>query len=71
MATKKENSFDPAVLTSWASLHAEIHTFTEEQLSKMLTYEKNNKNRTQILLRLHAKFNKLRADRERRELFGS
>ncbi len=66
MAAKK---FDTAsVLESWVSLNEFLREANEMQCSLLLNEEQKGKRRVQYLLRIHARFNKVRAQRERGEL---
>jgi hypothetical protein len=46
---------------------SEVET-TEEDLYYYLAYELQNKARSNVLLRMHMRYNKLRQERERKEL---
>lgn len=56
-------------LRSWATLQEHITTIDSEDEAKWLMQaEQAGKNRIRILERLHSRYNKLRLERERREL---
>lgn len=56
-------------LRSWATLQEHITTIDSEEEAKwLMNAEKAGKNRIRILERLHSRYNKLRLERERREL---
>ncbi len=55
---------------SWRDLNKKLKTATEEQCAEMLKKEKKGPKRLQHLLRIYGRFNKLRTNRERIELFG-
>lgn len=56
-------------LRSWATLQAHITTIDSEDEAKwLMRAEQAGKNRIRILERLHSRYNKLRLERERREL---
>jgi len=56
-------------LRSWATLQPHITTIDSEDEAKWLMHaEQAGKNRIRILERIHSRYNKLRLERERREL---
>jgi hypothetical protein len=55
-------------LANWSTLNEFLRECTEDQAAAALKAEKAGKARLQYLLRIHARFNKCRADRERSEL---
>ena len=56
-------------LRSWATLQPHITTIDSEDEAKwLMRAEQAGKNRIRILERLHSRYNKLRLERERREL---
>lgn len=56
-------------LRSWATLQPHITTIDSEDEAKWLMHaEQHGKNRIRILERIHSRYNKLRLERERREL---
>ena len=56
-------------LASWATLQPHITTIhTEDEARWLMKAEQSGKNRIRILERLHSRYNKLRLERERREL---
>lgn len=57
-------------LSSWPELNARLAKLPEEELKRLLGRELRGKRRVHFLLRLHGRYNKLRAERERRELIG-
>lgn len=64
-----ENNFDPIyILSSWEKLHDNLSQLSEAQLSVLLKAEKSNGNRPNYIKRIHARFSKLRAQREYDEL---
>lgn len=56
------------VLNNWESCNNFLRDCTEEQAAQLLEMEKQGKRRVQYLLRIHARFNRERAKRERSEL---
>jgi len=63
MATKK-----PDPLESWHTLQDVIHGLKESELTQLIEKEIGGKNRRNMVMRMHMKFNKLRYRRERDEL---
>lgn len=57
-------------LDNWETLNAWLRNATMKEAEALLKREKNGKRRIQYLLRIHARFNKMRANRERAELLG-
>lgn len=57
-----------AIRANWIALVTQIGDCTEVEVLEMLEAEQNNERRQSILLRLHQRLNKLRADRERQTL---
>lgn len=57
-----------AALATWPNLQASLSEASEEDCRKMLVMEREGKQRLQFLLRIYGRFNRLRAERERREL---
>lgn len=56
-------------LKSWATLQPQITTIdSEDEARWLMVAEQAGKNRIRILERLHSRYNKLRLERERREL---
>jgi hypothetical protein len=55
-------------LVSWYSLNVFLKTATEESAKKALEEEKAGKSRKLFLMRAHARYNRMRGDRERTEL---
>lgn len=74
MAAKKKKvspKFNPGQFieeSNWKQILKVVKTLTEEDLQKLIDYEKDHKNRSQYLSRFHQRFNKLRAIRERKDL---
>lgn len=57
-------------LSSWVNMNEALKTLTEDKCWKLLEEEKAGQKRAQFMLRIHGRANKLRAERERRELLG-
>lgn len=57
-------------LSSWVAMNEALKTLPEKDCWKLLEQEKKNQQRAQFMLRIHGRANKLRAERERRELLG-
>ena len=53
---------------SWAKLNAVIGVFTEKQLNEMLTHERKNGKRLDIMVRLQQRLNALEGARKIDEL---
>ena len=53
---------------TWQEIQTLLPTATEKQCAEMLENERKGKKRTQHILRIHGRFNVLRAQRERKEL---
>lgn len=56
------------LLSSFSATNDFLRSATEDDVSKLLIAEKRGAKRRTMLLRLHARFNLLRARREREEL---
>lgn len=67
MTAKKKPITDPA-LASWDALNAAIMEMDEKQAQALLKKELVGRKRTMFVRRIHSRINKLRADRERKEL---
>lgn len=55
-------------LGSWAAVNKALQTANEKRCKELLDHEKTNGKRPHFLLRIYGRYNKLRAERERREL---
>lgn len=58
------------VIESWTHLHKVINTMTEEELRFTINYEASVYKRRTIIERLHQRYAKVRATRERNELLA-
>lgn len=56
---------------SWLDLNARLKDANEKSCEELLQIEKTYKKRPHFLLRIYGRFNKLRSERERRELLGA
>lgn len=56
------------VLRDWSKLNKVLMKMDEEEVGELLEVEKGSKGRLTFLLRLQARLNKLRRERERKEL---
>jgi len=56
------------ILRNWTELNAALMSMNEAEVSALIAAEKKDRNRVTVLLRLQSRFNKLRRERERREL---
>ena len=73
MVDKKQKpaAVDPKVLDNWATLNEKLMSMTEDQVNVLLAHERDKgKGRLTVMLRLQSRMNKLRRERERRELVG-
>lgn len=57
-------------LDNWVAINEAMKNCTEKEALKLMEKERGGENRTRVLLRIHSRMNKLRADRERREIMG-
>jgi len=57
-----------AALATWKGLNDFLRGATESQAASLLRAELGGKNRAQFVTRIHSRLNRVRADRERREL---
>lgn len=71
MALKKLTTKMQAALTNWEECNAFLRTATEDEAATLLHHEQHGKQRIQYMLRMHARFNRERAQRERRELLSA
>ncbi len=55
-------------LDTWLTLNEYLQSADEEQCKSLLKQEAKGKNRPTFLRRIHSRMNKVRADRERKEL---
>lgn len=55
---------------TWAALNANLKSYTQPQVWELLEHEFSNKKRLNFLLRLHGRFNVLRAKQERMDLLN-
>lgn len=69
MAEKTTISQDDALAT-WLGLNEALREYDEQQCWKLLAAEQAGKRRTNYLLRIFSRANKLRTDRERIELLA-
>ena len=56
------------VMANWNSVNAVLTDMTIEQVKELITYEKKNQNRFNILKRLHQRYATLNTKKERNEL---
>ena len=72
MSTSKNLSHQQQVklLDNWNVLNSKIMDLKEREVWNLLVNEIENRQRQQVMLRLHARGNKLRAIRERNEVFA-
>lgn len=55
-------------LTNWVTLNAALAKATEEDCETLLFEEQRGLSRLSLISRIHSRYNKLRAERERNEL---
>lgn len=55
-------------LRDWVALNKALMTMSEEKISELLAYERVNRARLRVMLRLYHRFSKLRSIREKQEL---
>jgi hypothetical protein len=68
-ATKKPAAKELDVaLANWTTTNEFLRDATETEAQAALEHEKKGKHRLQYMLRIHARLNKTRAERERAEL---
>jgi len=70
MAKKQSDQYAACAdaLESWATLNEFLRGAPEDIAQALLNLERGGKRRVQYLLRIHARYNKMRAQRERAEL---
>ncbi|CAB4142693.1 hypothetical protein UFOVP1414_36 [uncultured Caudovirales phage] len=56
------------VLNSWISLNKAMRSADEDFCNALLKMEMGGKRRKQFMLRIHSRLNKMRKERERKEL---
>lgn len=56
------------ILKSWHTLNEVINTLREDQLKELIWWEVEHKKRQDVVVRLHQRYSKLAAQREREEL---
>lgn len=59
-----------AALVNWESCNDYLRNATEDEARKLLEVELHGAQRMQYVLRIHARYNKMRAARERIELIA-
>lgn len=67
---KKRIISNPA-LKSWDALNEFLKTADEDACEKLMTQEREYIKRTSFIKRIHSRLNKVRADRERKEIEGA
>jgi hypothetical protein len=65
-----EDAMGSPALANWGALQEALREVSEEECWRLLAEEKAGKNRVQFLLRIYGRANRLRTERERRELMG-
>jgi hypothetical protein len=59
---------DRKLFTDWREFIAQLRMMTEPELKNAINYEVSTNNRSSVVIRLHQRYTKLRATRERNEL---
>lgn len=67
MSDKRKRVGDQA-LQDWAALNEAVMRLDEDGVARLLRLERGGRNRLTFTLRLHARLNRLRRERERKEL---
>ena len=57
-----------AILETWSALNVFLNTATEKEAQELLKTELKGRKRKNCVLRCYSRFNRMRADRERKEL---
>lgn len=57
-------------LENWVVLNKHVQKLDEDTLRKLIDKEKKGHNRPQFLVRLHGRYNRLRAQREKKEILS-
>lgn len=52
----------------WRWMNSDLHTLSETEVQRLLFMEIDGAKRPAVVVRLHARYTRLRADRERAEL---
>jgi hypothetical protein len=71
MIVKRSNLRLLKLLDNWNTLNASLMKLKEKEVALLLSHEQSSRNRITFTLRLHARMNKLRSERERRVLAKS
>jgi len=58
------------ILKNWNLMNGEMSTLAEKDLSVLITMEQDGKNRIHMLNRIHARYSRVRSERERREILA-
>lgn len=66
--TRRTASDGTDPLRNWGALNAALMELEEPAVAKLLEREKRGRNRLAFTLRIHARLNRLRRDRERHNL---
>jgi hypothetical protein len=64
----QEREYYADLTSNWLKIHSKLHSFSEEALKKMILLEMQRGARLHILHRLKRRYDRLRGDRERREM---
>jgi hypothetical protein len=68
MAKKRDRAALLALLANWNTLNRALMGLGEDEVARLLLWERDGANRLTFALRLHSRLNRLRRERERRAL---
>lgn len=68
-SSKPKVDYD-AVLKNWNLMNNGMSVLSEKDLSTLIAMEQGGKNRIHMLNRIHARYSRVRAERERREILS-
>ena len=69
----KKSSSGPVlsdIIQNWNKMNESLNTLTEEQCLELLQLEQSGRRRVHMLNRIHARFTKLRSERERIDIMS-
>lgn len=70
VANKVDRTTAREALRTWLGLNDYLRACSERQAQSLLEAERSDRNRARFVLRIHARLNRLRGERERAELTG-
>lgn len=71
MALKKLTTKMLQALEGWEACNTFLRSATEEEAETLLHHERRGKQRVQYMLRMHGRFNRERAQRERLDILSA